>query len=441
MAAPASLFVRTSLALGVSAVAIVVTTVVALNTFVVDPIVERSADDVAALLVLSAQTWVELPPEARPYFELELAERHDLIVSGEARDLPLLADGEPFLETLRAKLSQRLGLDTSLRVGDELVWADIPMGGYRLQIGLAADRRDVQPIYVGLTIFGIGAAIVFVTSFLVVERITRPLVAAAASVEAFRGGEEFTNLPETGPSELVTLARSFNTMAKEISELISNRTTLLAGISHDLRTPLARMRLAVELLREDVDPQLRHRLERNLEEMDALLTHAMQFARGLSSESVEETELRSFLQEFARREDVPLRWSGTEAVCASIAPGALQRVLENLVHNARLHGHERDVCISTEVNAANLVIHVMDRGEGIPPAARNLVFQPFYRLEASRSHATGGSGLGLAIVRQLCQAQGWTVEIFGRAEGGTDVAVTIPLAGAFHEVKPAFPQE
>ncbi len=279
MAAPASLFVRTSLALGVSAIAIVITTVLALNVFVVDPIDERSADDVAALLVLSAQTWVELPPEARPYFELELAERHDLIVSSESRNLPLLAAGDSFLDTLRAKLSERLGGEASLHVGDELVWADIPMGGHQLQIGLAANRRDVQPIYVGLTIFGIGATIVFVTSFLVVQRITRPLVDVAASAATFRGGVEFSRLPESGPTELVTLAKSFNTMAKEISELLTNRTTLLAGISHDLRTPLARMRLAVELLPEGVDPKLKRRLERNLEEMDALLSQALQFAR------------------------------------------------------------------------------------------------------------------------------------------------------------------
>ena len=213
LAAPASLFVRTSLALGVSAVAIVITTVLALNVFVVDPIEERSADDVAALLVLSAQTWVELPPEARPYFELELAERHDLIVSGEVRNLPLLAAGDPFLDTLEAKLSERLGDATNMHVGNELVWVDVPMGGHQLQIGLSADRRDIQPIYVAITIFVIGATIVFITSFLVVQRITRPLVDVASSAAAFRGGEEFPRLPESGPAELVTLAKSFNTMA------------------------------------------------------------------------------------------------------------------------------------------------------------------------------------------------------------------------------------
>jgi len=402
--------------------------VLALNVFVVDPIEERSADDVAALLVLSAQTWVELPPEARPYFELELAERHDLIVSGDFRDLPVQAPGDPFLDALKGKLSDRLGDATNLHVSDELVWVDVPMGGYQLQIGLAADRRAVQPIYVGITIFVIGATIVFITSFLVVQRITRPLVDVASSAAAFRGGEEFPRLPESGPTELVTLAKSFNTMADEISELLTNRTTLLAGISHDLRTPLARMRLAVELLPDGVDPKLKRRLERNLEGMDALISQALQFARGLSSENLEETELHHYLAEFARREEITLAWTGPESICATIAPGALHRVLDNLVHNARLHGHTPRAEISTEVNAERVVIHVLDRGKGVPEDARDLVFQPFYRLEASRSHATGGSGLGLAIVRQLCQAQGWTVEIGDRAEGGADVALTIPLA-------------
>ncbi len=169
-------------------------------------------------------------------------------------------------------------------------------------------------------------------------------------------------------------------------------------------------------------------MERNLEGMDALISQALQFARGLSSENQTETELHHYLSEFARREEISLTWTGPESVCATIAPGALHRVLDNLVHNARLHGHTRDVEISTEVNATGLVIHVQDRGEGVPVDARDLVFQPFYRLEASRSHATGGSGLGLAIVRQLCQAQGWSVEIDDRAGGGADVALAIPLA-------------
>ena len=102
-------------------------------------------------------------------------------------------------------------------------------------------------------------------------------------MEAFRGAEGFSPLPEKGPRELVTLAQSFNRMAREISELLSSRTTLLAGISHDLRTPLARMRLAVELLPEDVDPELVGRMAGNLERMDELIGDALRFARARAS--------------------------------------------------------------------------------------------------------------------------------------------------------------
>ena len=242
----ASLLVRTTLVLAISAIAIAATAIIALNTFVIRPIAERSADDEAALLVLSAQTWVELPPAARPYFELELAQNHDLIISPQARDLPAADLAMSYLDLLQEKLSQRLGISVKLMQGDDLIWANVPMAGYTMQIGLPPNRKDIQPLNVGLIIVIMGAAIVFGTSLLIVQRIARPLVRAAQLAETFRGGEQFVPLPESGPSELVTLARSFNTMAREISTLLSNRTTLLAGISHDLRTPLARMRLALE---------------------------------------------------------------------------------------------------------------------------------------------------------------------------------------------------
>ncbi|MDZ7827519.1 MAG: HAMP domain-containing protein [Gammaproteobacteria bacterium] len=312
---PASLLLRTSFTLGVSALAIALVSILALDRFVTTPLAEQSADDEAALLVLTAQTWVELPPAARPYFELELVESHGLVISPEVRELDPLDVDRPWMGLLHTKLDERLERPVRLLEGDDLVWAEIPMGGFRLQVGFSPDRRGVEPLSVALVIFGAGAAIVLIASLLIVQRITRPLDAVAQSARRFRGGSVPEPLPETGPSELVTLARSFNTMASEISELISNRTTLLAGISHDLRTPLARMRLAVELLPEDTDPQLVARLSRNLEEMDALLSVTLQFARGLSGEDVTEVRLKGFIEEVLAHADlsgVSLRWHGDE---------------------------------------------------------------------------------------------------------------------------------
>lgn len=427
MARPISLLARTNLVLAVSAVGIAVTAIVALNMFVIAPIAERSADDEAALLVLSAQTWVELPPRARPYFELELAQNHDLIISSEARALPPADTSLEYLELLEGKLVERIGEPVPLMQGNDLVWANIPMGGYTMQIGFASDRRDIQPLYVGIIIVVMGAAIVFGTSLLIVQRIARPLVHAAELAGTFRGGEGFTPLPESGPRELVTLAKSFNTMAREISALLSNRTTLLAGISHDLRTPLARMRLAVELLGDSVDPKLAERFERNLEAMDELVGDALKFARG-TGEPAQPLLLKGYLEDIVEAVDerVELVWRGDTDACVSAAPGALRRVLQNLVTNARQYGRSK-VRVVAEVGET-VEIHVIDDGPGIPEEFRDEVFQPFFRLDRSRSQATGGSGLGLAIVQQLCQAQGWKVEIRSAPGCGCDVVLNLGKA-------------
>ena len=427
---PASLLLRTSFTLGVSALAIALVSILALDRFVTTPLAEQSADDEAALLVLTAQTWVELPPAARPYFELELVESHGLVISPEVRELEPLDVGRPWMGLLHAKLDERVERPVGLLEGDDLVWAEIPMGGFRLQIGFSPDRRGVEPLSVALVIFGAGAAIVLIASLLIVQRITRPLDAVAQSARRFRGGSVPEPLPETGPSELVTLARSFNTMASEISELISNRTTLLAGISHDLRTPLARMRLAVELLPEGTDPQLVARLSRNLEEMDALLSVTLQFARGLSGEDVTEVQLRSFLDDVLEHADlsgISLHWHGDEDLRLRVDPGALQRVLINLLENAARYSGG-PVELEADARPGRVRLRILDRGPGVPADQRERIFQPFHRLEASRNQHTGGSGLGLAIVKQLCEARGWHIEVEEREGGGA--AFCLDLAPA-----------
>ncbi len=417
---PRSLLARTNLTLAISSLLIALISIAALNFYVIDPIAQRSAADEAALLVLSAQTWVELPPDARPYFELELAQNHDLVISALPRALEPAALDAPYLSLLQDELSERLNSDVRLLSGDDLNWVNVPMGGFELQIGFSPERRDIQPLYVGIIIVGLGAAIVFATSLLIVQRITRPLVQAAERVESFRGGEDFEPLPEVGPRELVSLASNFNTMARDVSALLSNRTTLLAGISHDLRTPLTRMRLALELLPDTVDRKLVARFERNLESMDDLIGDALRFARG-TSESTQAVKLQPFVADVVESHDpaIPLSCRGSSEQTLQLAPGALRSVLLNLISNAEQHGE------AVRVQVADREVHVIDSGPGIPDEYKEQVFQPFFRLDRSRSVATGGSGLGLAIVMQLCQAHGWRVRVEDVRSGGTDVVLTL----------------
>lgn len=415
---PATLLARTNLILSVGALLIVVIATVAMYAFVIEPITEQSADDEAALLVLSAQTWVELPPEARPYFELEMAESHDLIISEARQELPELEAYPQYFSLLSAQLGERLGGPVPLLAGDDLLWVDVPMGGFELQIGFSARRREIQPLYVAMVIVGLGAAIVFFTSLFIVQRIARPLVKVAEQAEHFRGASEIEPLPETGPRELASLARNFNTMAQEIASLLSNRTTLLAGISHDLRTPLTRMRLALALLPESVDPQLVVRFERNLESMDELISDALRFARG-TGEVAQQIEVCPFVADVLQSFEQGVTFNPSVAADyhAELAPSAFRRVLMNLVDNGLRHGGE--VLVRLQPGR----VEVLDNGPGIPEEFRQQVFQPFFRIDSSRSSSTGGSGLGLAIVQQLCQAHGWQIAIDDAPQGGTRVTL------------------
>jgi len=323
-----------------------------------------------------------------------------------------------YLALLSDRLSDRLAQETPLLQGEELLWVDVPMGGFELQIGFSRERREVQPLYVAIVIVGMGAAIVFFTSLFIVQRIARPLVKVAEQAEHFRGANEIEPLPETGPRELVSLARNFNTMAQEIASLLNNRTTLLAGISHDLRTPLTRMRLALALLPESVDADLVARFERNLESMDELIGDALRFARG-TRETVQEMQLVPIIQEILKSFESSIDFDVRVPAdyTAVIAPSALRRVVMNLVGNGLRHAE------GVKVRLMPGILEVVDNGPGIPEAYRETVFQPFFRLDTSRNTGTGGSGLGLAIVQQLCEAHHWHIAIDEAEGGGTRVTL------------------
>jgi two-component system osmolarity sensor histidine kinase EnvZ len=299
--------------------------------------------------------------------------------------------------------------------GNDLVWVDVPMAGYNLQIGFSPDRRDVQLLYVAIVIASLGAGIVFLTSLLIVRKIARPLVQVGKQAETFRGLAEIEPLPETGPRELVSLARNFNTMADEIALVLANRTTLMAGISHDLRTPLTRMRLALALLPDDVEQSLVQRFESNLEAMDVLIGDALRFAQG-TREEAQPLALAPYVREVLDtfEQELDFLCVINDDVMLDLAPNAFSRVLTNLVGNAIKYADR----VRVSLDGSEVV--VSDDGPGIPVSERGRVFQPFYRLEASRNVSTGGSGLGLAVVQQLSAAHGWKIEIGDSPMGGAE---------------------
>lgn len=362
-------------------------------------------------------------------------DEYQLKVSLAEQPLPLSNAPLPYLMFLGDALEKRLGTPVALRRTEQAtpwLYADIPMGGQFIRVSFPWSRIGAEPPLALILIIAVGAVVILLTSLLLVRRITRPLARLSEATSHIGHGEILEPLPETGARELVELTHNFNSMAIELRELIENRTTLLAGISHDLRTPLTRMRLALEMLAPGkADALLVERLRRDTEQMDQLIGYAMELARGLEPREAEEVDLREFLDGIIanyQQTDSVIDWEPQSYCPVRVDTLAMQRVLINLIDNAIRYGGGGAVTVRYNCDESITLVQVLDRGEGIPASQREAVFHPFHRLETSRSRKTGGSGLGLAIAHQLCNERGWKIELLSREGGGTEARLEIPLA-------------
>jgi two-component system osmolarity sensor histidine kinase EnvZ len=401
--------------------------------YVMLPMAKRSADDLAALLVLSAQTWLELPPETRPDFELELAHKHQFVLFEDVSPLPPREGFLPYLTLLDNALSARTGETVSVKVTEletTWFWAEFHTGGELIRIGFPKQRLDMDPPMMLFLAIAATTLLTLFTALILARRITRPLESFTLAARRIGEGDIPESLPETGIRELSGLASTFNRMALQVRELLANRTTLLAGISHDLRTPLARMNLALEMLPDNTDPKLVARLRQDVEEMNQLIGEFLVLSRELQKGPRQPLELAALLDELVSNAKIggaSVEWHSSERLSVTADPMALRRILTNLIGNAVRYGEGTPVQITATSADNRAVISILDRGPGIPEQERENVFHPFYRLENSRSASTGGSGLGLAIARQLADANGWKIELLPRSGGGTEARVTLPL--------------
>lgn len=403
--------------------------------FVLLPLARRSADDLAGLMVLSAQTWRELPPQTRDAFEEELLAQHALALR------PASPEAGPdewhplYFFVLEDALARRTGMQQHLvseRIGNTTwYWANVASGDAQLAVGLAKTRIESQP-FTALLIGTVGGLFFVVAlAYVLARRITQPLARLeAASALIGQGGTPLL-LPESGPRELASLSQRFNAMAKQVSDLLTARTTLLAGVSHDLRTPLARMRLALEIMKTGATPTLIERLERDIAQMNQLIGNVLDLARGLEHETPITLELRELLIELAEDFSTPDFTVSVDCEPGPtlIAASALRRALGNLLQNAQRYGGTAPVELVAILQGAECRMGVLDRGPGIAADQLEAMFLPFHRVDASRSPVNGGSGLGLAIVKELARANGWTVTLSARPGGGLQAWIVVPASG------------
>jgi signal transduction histidine kinase len=265
---------------------------------------------------------------------------------------------------------------------------------------------------------------VLVLSLIAVRWVTGPLSALATAAEKL--GEDINRppLPETGPIEAQRAARAFNTMQQRLSRFIADRTRIFTAMSHDLKTPITRLRLRAEMLEDET---LRVKFAKDLEEMEAMVTQTLDFMRDASTEEalqrVDAMALLESLQTDYQDTGGRVEIEGSIAQPYPGRPLALRRCLSNLVDNAIRYGGR--ATIKVEDAAERLIIRILDNGPGIAEPELEQAFEPFFRGEASRSRETGGTGLGLGIARNIARAHGGDLVLRNRPKGGLEAILTL----------------
>ena len=418
---------------------------------------------VSLLIFVSVATWLTLfglaerEPRARQLAQLAVSvvnlTHAALVAADPVKRLELLRDlaesegvhlypAEPtdsisalpdtfFFRVMRDTARSQLGPDTRLAAsinGQAGIWVSFSIGDANEDdywLMLPGERAESDFPWQWLGWGSVSLLLALLVAWLIVSRVTLPLRVLARAAREVGRGKHPTPVPEQGALELLQLARAFNRMSVDLKRIDAERSEVLAGISHDLRTPLARLRLESEM--SISDEAARDAVNGDIEQMDAIIGQFLDYARGESGEQVEAvdvnrlvTDVAGSLGRAASRPEVSLG----ELQRAWVRPQALSRALVNLLENARKYAGDQ-ISVRTHGEHEEILIDVLDRGPGIPESERERLKRPFTRLENARTD-TGGTGLGLAIVDRIARLHGGSLELLPRDGGGLIARLRIP---------------
>ncbi len=312
-------------------------------------------------------------------------------------------------------------------VPDKRLWLGVDVKGERVWIGLATGAVLTDTTNALIVVFCFVAIVAVGGAYLIQRRLNRPLRRLIDASAQMATGKFPEPLPEKGDQEIAHLVRTFNDMVESLSRADRDRALMLAGISHDLRTPLTKVRFGLEYVGPHCEPEMRALMERNIGAADRIIDQFIDFARFGSDEAVQNVDLSALAREVVQGFE-PL----AQPIALELAPlpplrlrrTAVYRLIANLVRNA-LDYAAREILVRTAAQGDGFTLSVLDRGPGIPPAEVERLKQPFARLETARS-GPGGSGLGLAIVERVARLHGGDFELRARTGGGLEARVRFP---------------
>ena len=396
---------------------------------------EYLASQIASVISTVGVALESMPASARREFSEKLPSQQNirLLPATTWAEEEMVLPDSPLLRSISEHLNRDFAGDVQALVTLEdtarSLWIKIKVKDQGYWVVFPADARGSASAWAwaGWSIFGLALAIA--GGYMLMLRVNRPLRALAAAAGEIGAGKTPSPLGEDGPSEIRALSHAFNQMTANLKRIDADRGLLLAGISHDLRTPLSRLRLGVEMLDGAQDDVLKPGMIEDIEDMDAIINQFLDFAREGGNEASRAGEdlnhiVASVCDRFTRTGQA-VRTELGDLPPLTLKPIATQRMITNLVDNAVRYAGG-DIEVRTERIGDRAIVRVLDRGPGIPEPELPRVMQAFTRLEVSRAGGKG-SGLGLAIVERAARMHGGGVKLIGREGGGLEARVELPV--------------
>ena len=386
-----------------------IATIIALMPAGLDPAAAAGRDRLFGIAKDAMQLDIDFVPEARlPVLPS--------VVRATLVDRNLTSALQEFVN--RPFLTDTRSLETAVEI-------HVQLGNGVLQVVVPRRRLFSSTTYL-VILWMVGSSLaLFAVAVLFMRSQVRPIRQLAGAAEDFGKGRDSAAFRIVGASEVRQAAAAFNQMRDRIRRQIAQRTEMLAGVSHDLRTPLTRMKLALAMLGDGADTA---DLKADVEEMEKMVGGYLAFARGEGREPAVEVDLKEQLQEVvnaAAREGARITLAAEDGLVLTLRPEAMRRCLTNLISNAQRYAHS--VAIAAAHCDDGIEITVDDDGPGIPLDKREEVFRPFFRLDPSRNPETGGIGLGLTIARDVARSHGGDLALLESPQGGLRARLWLPV--------------
>lgn len=346
-------------------------------------------------------------------------------------DIEPLPD-DPFINLIAQKIRERLGEETIITVNHYDIpglWISFNVGQDDFWVVIPKIQVDRPFPWHWLGWAAVVGLLSLLGAYIIAARINRPLNLLVHAAERLRNGEPAPKLPEDSVEELRDVSRTFNEMAESLVRLDAERTLLLAGVSHDIRTPLARLRLAVEMLSGGTGDSMKQGMIEDISDMDNIIHQFLDFVRGVEGEPTKMVDINELLRSLAERQARAgrnLKLNLTSTYFIPLRPLAMQRLLDNLVGNAYAYA-KGEVEVTSKITADNIIISVLDNGPGIPPEHAQRLLRPFERMDSARNKNEGGSGLGLAICNRIAKLHRGSLELINRPQGGLEARLSLPI--------------